>query len=121
VTLPDPLLWVSVSLALACCSVYGHGRGGSVTGRLVGARSTGESAPAAIISVAFRNDSADAVDIQSYRLRWPGGTFSAKPHDLRVPPHTEIERTARVDAGNGDIAELLDCLQQAAIEIIRAR
>ena len=118
-TLIRLLRWLSARLTAVRFGATDTGRGESVTGRLVSARSTGESVPAAVVMVVFRNDSANAVDILSYRLRWSGGTFSAEPKDLRVPANTEIERTVRVDSTNGDIAALLVC-SQAAVEVVSA-
>lgn len=119
--LPRFFRWLSATLALVCYSGCETGLERSVTGHLVGAKSTGESVPAAVATVAFRNDSANAADIQSYRLTWPGGTFSAEPKDLRIPPHSQIERTARVDPRAGDIAALIDRPHQVTIELVWAR
>jgi len=110
--LPPLSQLVSLNLGLAFCSLC-HGSGdGGVLARLVAARSTGESVPAAVATLSIRNDSATAVTIRSYRLHWPGGTFSADPKGLRIPAHSSIERKVRLDLSNGDIAALLDRPQQ---------
>jgi hypothetical protein len=108
---------VSLNLALAFRSTCHGSEGGRVLANLVGAKSTGESVPAAVATVSFRNDSATAVSIRSYRLWWPGGTFSADPKGLRIPAHFSIEHKVRLDLSNGDIAALLDQPQQVKIEL----
>jgi len=114
---PHSWRWLPLNLALACYAAGSAGGEGSVTGNLVQARSTGESTPAALVTVLFRNDSATAVSIRSYRLLWPGGSFSADPKGLRIPAHSSIERKVRLDLGNGDIEALLDQPRRVKIEL----
>jgi len=108
-------------IALLGCVACGPNRARDMTGRLVTARSTGESAPAAVVTVAFKNHSGDAIEVQEYRVQWPGGTFTPEARELRVPPHAEVERTARLDSRSGDIAALLSRPHDVTIEILRAR
>jgi hypothetical protein len=86
---------------------------------VVSARSTGESAPAAVVKIRFCNRSAQALDVRGYRLTWPGGTFGAEPGDLRLSPGQDAERTVRVEARHGDVAALLQRTAEARVEITR--
>ena len=86
---------------------------------MVSARSTGESAPAALVKLRFCNPSAQALEVRAYRLTWPGGTFAAEPRDLRVPPGQDAERTVRVEGRHGDVAALLARTAEARVEITR--
>ena len=110
--------YLLAALALLGCTSPRANRARDLTSRVVEVRSTGESAPAAVVAVAFRNQSADALEIRSYRLRWPGGTFTAEMRDLLVPPHAEVERKARVDSGAGDISTLRR--EDVTIEVVVA-
>jgi hypothetical protein len=84
-------------------------------------KGTGESVPAAMVVVRFRNLSSDHLEVQDYRLDWPGGRFTAAPRDLRVAPHAEVDRTARVEPRHGDLAALLARPDQAKAQVLRAR
>jgi hypothetical protein len=120
-SVPQYWRWLPLNLALVCYAAGSAGGEGNVTGNLVQARGTGESIPAALVTVSFRNDSATTMSIRAYRLHWPGGAFSADPKGLRIPAHSSIERKIRLDAINGDIAALLDQPQQVKIELDWAR
>src|SRR5262245_3728748 len=63
------------------------------------ARSTGESIPAARVTLRFRNRGTGAVIVRGYRVEWPGGRFEADPIELRVEAGAEAERTARIQQG----------------------
>jgi hypothetical protein len=96
-------------------------RGTSVRARVVGARSTGESAPVAALTLIFSNDAAAAVRVQAYRVQWPGGTYRGLPRDLEIDPGTEVQRVVRVDTGSGDVGALIENPARASVEVIRAR
>jgi hypothetical protein len=83
------------------------------------ARSTGESAPAAIVTLRFRNRSAHPFEVRGYRLSWPGGSLTAKPGDLRLPPEVDVERTVRVEARHGDVAALIARTSEARVDLTR--
>jgi hypothetical protein len=83
------------------------------------ARSTGESAPAAIVTLRFRNRSAHPLEVRGYRLSWPGGSLTAKPGDLRLSPGLDVERTVRVEARHGDVAALLERTSEARVDLTR--
>ena len=86
---------------------------------MASARSTGESAPAAIVKLRFRNRSADALEVRAYRLSWPGGSLTGEPGDLRLSPGLEVERSVRVEARHGDVAALLERTLEARVEVTR--
>ena len=106
------------SLALVGCLSHCTRRDGDVTGRVVSARSTLESIPAGVIAIAFRNDSPYPVEVRSYSVRWPGGSFSAEPRDLRIGSHAEVARTARIETLDGDVAALLARPHEATVETV---
>jgi hypothetical protein len=83
------------------------------------ARPTGESAPAAVVTLRFRNRSAYALDVRTYRLSWPGGALTTDPDNLRLAPGLEVERTLRVEARHGDVAALLQRISEARLEVTR--
>jgi hypothetical protein len=99
----------------------GTNRAPDVEARVLDVRSTGESVPAAIVVISFRNLSADHVEVQEYRMEWPEGRFTAAPRDLRIAPHGAIERTARLDPTHGDIPALLERSDLAKAQVLRAR
>jgi len=118
---PHLLHWLPLDLAVVVLSMCLGGADERVHAGLVEARSTGESVPAVLATVVFRNDLETPVSIRSYRLQWPGGSFSASPAGLRIPTHSSVERKLRIDMRNGDVASLLNHPQRANVELLWTR
>ncbi|MEM7156978.1 MAG: hypothetical protein AAF799_29270 [Myxococcota bacterium] len=79
----------------------------AVVASLLEAQPTGNSAPAARVTLRFTNGTASAVNVGMYVLEWPGGRFEARPKDLSIPAGGEVERSARIDSQHGDVGALL--------------
>jgi hypothetical protein len=90
-----------------------------VEAAVASARSTGESVPAAVVTLRFRNRSASALEVRTYRLSWPGGDLTTNPDTLRLSPGLEVERTLRVESRHGDVAALLQRMVEARVEVVR--
>jgi hypothetical protein len=84
--------------------------------RVVPAR---ESPLYAVVEIRLSNDSTLPCNVQSYRVRWPGGEAGYDPHDLIVPAHTTVSRTVRINPDAGDIGALLRAPHSAAVDIVR--
>lgn len=112
---------ILATLGLGRYRQLGANRATDLDARVIDVKGTGESVPAVVIVVRFRNRSGDTLAIESYQIEWPGGRFTVTPRDLRVARHGELERTARLEPRHGDIARLLARSDRAKVRILRAR
>lgn len=90
-----------------------------VEGSILSARSTGESAPAAVLLLRFDNAGSTRVAVKAYRINWPGGRFEAEPPGLGVEARGHVERTARIDGRYGDVGALINRVAEARLEVLR--
>jgi hypothetical protein len=88
-----------------------------VHAELVGVTPSLESVDYARALLRFRNTAATPARVRRYRVAWDGGSITADPTDLVIPPGGTREWRLRIDYSHGDVDRLTASARVEVLEV----